>query len=92
MGRAKWDAWNELRGMSMENAKQTYVETVESFQVGWSRQEGVYELSDDDDTTTTVNNFSFKNNFFFIKDQQQKKRITLVNIELRQSQQENQLQ
>ncbi|KAG2226641.1 hypothetical protein INT45_005127, partial [Circinella minor] len=53
VGRAKWDAWNELRGMSMENAKQTYVETVESFQVGWSRQEGVYELSDDDDTTTT---------------------------------------
>ncbi|KAI7854738.1 ankyrin repeat-containing domain protein [Circinella umbellata] len=51
VGRAKWDAWNELRGMSMEKAKQIYVETVESFKVGWSRQEGVYELSDDEDTT-----------------------------------------
>ena len=51
VGRAKWDAWNGLRGMSMEDAKQTYVEAVEGFQVGWSRQEGVHELSDDDITT-----------------------------------------
>ncbi|KAI8141996.1 acyl CoA binding protein-domain-containing protein [Fennellomyces sp. T-0311] len=47
VGRAKWDAWNALRGMSSDDAKQGYVELVESFQVGWSRQ-GEYEQKDKD--------------------------------------------
>ncbi|KAI9278483.1 acyl-CoA-binding protein [Phascolomyces articulosus] len=54
VGRAKWDAWNGLRGMSTDEAKQTYVETVESFQVGWSRQQGEYEQSDTATSDTTA--------------------------------------
>jgi len=28
VGRAKWDSWNALQGMSQEEAKRCYVETV----------------------------------------------------------------
>jgi diazepam-binding inhibitor (GABA receptor modulating acyl-CoA-binding protein) len=30
VGRAKWDAWNGLKGTSSEDAKQQYVELIES--------------------------------------------------------------
>lgn len=30
VGRAKWDAWNELKGKSSDEAKQEYIDTVES--------------------------------------------------------------
>ena len=29
VGRAKWDAWNELKGQSQDEAKQAYVDLVE---------------------------------------------------------------
>ena len=32
VGRAKWDAWNELKGRSTEQAMQDYVELIESLQ------------------------------------------------------------
>lgn len=31
VGRAKWDAWNELKGKSKEDAKKEYVELVLKF-------------------------------------------------------------
>jgi len=30
VGRAKWDAWNELKGKSQDEAKQAYVDLIES--------------------------------------------------------------
>ncbi|HUG23231.1 acyl-CoA-binding protein [Piscinibacter sp.] len=30
VGRAKWDAWNELKGKSGDEAKQAYVDLIES--------------------------------------------------------------
>lgn len=30
VGRAKWDAWNELKGKSSEEAMQEYVDLIES--------------------------------------------------------------
>ena len=30
VGRAKWDAWNELKGQTAEQAKQAYVDLIES--------------------------------------------------------------
>ncbi len=30
VGRAKWDAWNELKGQSSDEAKQAYVDLIES--------------------------------------------------------------
>jgi acyl-CoA-binding protein len=30
VGRAKWDAWNELKGTDGEAAKQSYIDLVES--------------------------------------------------------------
>ena len=30
VGRAKWDAWNELKGKGTDEAKQEYVELIES--------------------------------------------------------------
>jgi acyl-CoA-binding protein len=30
VGRAKWDAWNELKGTSGEDAMQSYVDLIES--------------------------------------------------------------
>ena len=30
VGRAKWDAWNELKGQSAEQAMQAYVDLIES--------------------------------------------------------------
>jgi diazepam-binding inhibitor (GABA receptor modulator, acyl-CoA-binding protein) len=32
VGRAKWDAWNELKGTSTDDAMQRYVELIESLQ------------------------------------------------------------
>ena len=29
VGRAKWDAWNELKGKSQDEAKQAYVDLIE---------------------------------------------------------------
>jgi acyl-CoA-binding protein len=29
VGRAKWDAWNELKGLAKEDAMQQYVELIE---------------------------------------------------------------
>jgi len=29
VGRAKWDAWNELKGQSSDGAKQAYVDLIE---------------------------------------------------------------
>jgi acyl-CoA-binding protein len=30
VGRAKWDAWNELKGKSGDDAKQEYIDLIES--------------------------------------------------------------
>lgn len=30
VGRAKWDAWNELKGKTAEEAKQAYIDLIES--------------------------------------------------------------
>lgn len=30
VGRAKWDAWNELKGQTADAAKQSYVDLIES--------------------------------------------------------------
>ena len=30
VGRAKWDAWNELKGTGSESAQQGYIELIES--------------------------------------------------------------
>ena len=30
VGRAKWDAWNEVKGQSTDAAKQAYVDLIES--------------------------------------------------------------
>jgi diazepam-binding inhibitor (GABA receptor modulator, acyl-CoA-binding protein) len=30
VGRAKWDAWNKLKGMSQDDAMKQYVELIES--------------------------------------------------------------
>jgi acyl-CoA-binding protein len=30
VGRAKWDAWNEVKGTSADNAKQAYIDLIES--------------------------------------------------------------
>ena len=30
VGRAKWDAWNKLRGTSSDDAKQQYIDLIES--------------------------------------------------------------
>jgi diazepam-binding inhibitor (GABA receptor modulating acyl-CoA-binding protein) len=30
VGRAKWDAWNELQGKSADDARQEYVDLIES--------------------------------------------------------------
>lgn len=30
VGRAKWDAWNELKGKSADEAMQTYIDLVDS--------------------------------------------------------------
>ena len=30
VGRAKWDAWNSLKGTSQDDAKQQYIDLVES--------------------------------------------------------------
>ena len=29
VGRAKWDAWNELKGQSADEAKQAYIDLIE---------------------------------------------------------------
>eukprot|EP00668_Euglena_longa_P014241 GGOE01018219.1.p1 GENE.GGOE01018219.1~~GGOE01018219.1.p1 ORF type:complete len:116 (-),score=19.72 GGOE01018219.1:134-445(-) len=37
--RAKWDAWNELKGMSSEEAKTKYIEILEKGDAGWESSE-----------------------------------------------------
>ena len=32
VGRAKWDAWNKLKGKSTDEAQQAYVDLIESLQ------------------------------------------------------------
>ena len=32
VGRAKWDAWNELKGQTADEAKQAYIDLIESLQ------------------------------------------------------------
>jgi acyl-CoA-binding protein len=32
VGRAKWDAWNELKGRTAEQAMQDYIDLIESLQ------------------------------------------------------------
>ena len=29
VGRAKWDAWNELKGQTADEAKQAYIDLIE---------------------------------------------------------------
>ncbi|KAI9287606.1 ankyrin repeat-containing domain protein [Umbelopsis sp. AD052] len=48
--RAKWDAWNSRRGLSLEEGKEQYVELVESMNIGWARQ-GQYEVELEDEGT-----------------------------------------
>lgn len=45
VARAKWDAWNALKGMSKDEAAESYVQRVEELHVGWSRQ-GEYDVED----------------------------------------------
>lgn len=32
VGRAKWDAWNALKGTSMDQAKENYIELIDSLE------------------------------------------------------------
>lgn len=32
VGRAKWDAWNGLKGVSLDDAKQRYIDLIESLE------------------------------------------------------------
>ncbi|MCV2365687.1 acyl-CoA-binding protein [Paucibacter sp. DJ1R-11] len=32
VGRAKWDAWNELKGQTQDEAMQSYIDLIESLQ------------------------------------------------------------
>ncbi|MCV2420119.1 acyl-CoA-binding protein [Paucibacter sp. DJ2R-2] len=32
VGRAKWDAWNELKGQTLDEAMQSYIDLIESLQ------------------------------------------------------------
>ncbi|CAG8610658.1 13236_t:CDS:2 [Acaulospora morrowiae] len=51
-GRAKWDAWNELGGISKEAAMNIYIEKVEAENVGWNKNsvdEDGSEVNDGDD-------------------------------------------
>ncbi|ORX45334.1 ACBP-domain-containing protein [Hesseltinella vesiculosa] len=36
VARAKWDAWNKIKGMTADKAKEYYVELLTSLNVGWS--------------------------------------------------------
>ncbi|CDH53897.1 acyl--binding domain-containing protein 6 [Lichtheimia corymbifera JMRC:FSU:9682] len=45
VARAKWDAWNALKGMTKDEAAESYVQRVEELHVGWSRQ-GEYDVQD----------------------------------------------
>lgn len=42
VARAKYDAWNSFKGLGFRDARNLYIESVETLQVGWSRQ-GEYE-------------------------------------------------
>ncbi|KAI9316116.1 acyl CoA binding protein-domain-containing protein [Dichotomocladium elegans] len=46
VGRAKWDAWHAVKGMSEPEAKEGYIQYVEELQVGWSRHDNQVEKSD----------------------------------------------
>ncbi|KAI8330636.1 acyl CoA binding protein-domain-containing protein [Chlamydoabsidia padenii] len=42
VARAKWDAWNQLKGMPAQMAMEAYVTLAEQLDIGWTRQ-GEYE-------------------------------------------------
>ncbi|KAI8377207.1 acyl-CoA-binding protein [Choanephora cucurbitarum] len=42
VARAKYDAWQSFKGLSFREARNQYIDSVESLNVGWSRQ-GEYE-------------------------------------------------
>ncbi|KAI9303347.1 acyl CoA binding protein-domain-containing protein [Cunninghamella echinulata] len=46
VARAKWDAWNNLKGMTSSDAMEAYVVLLESLNVGWTRQ-GEYEYKEE---------------------------------------------
>ncbi|CAO3590577.1 unnamed protein product [Absidia cylindrospora] len=49
VARAKWDAWNNLKGMESQVAMEAYVELAESLDIGWTRQgEYQYEAKESD--------------------------------------------
>ncbi|KAI3636011.1 hypothetical protein MIR68_002460 [Amoeboaphelidium protococcarum] len=43
--RAKWDAWNELKGMSKQDAMQKYVDLVASGDANWEQHEVLKNFS-----------------------------------------------
>jgi diazepam-binding inhibitor (GABA receptor modulating acyl-CoA-binding protein) len=45
--RAKWDAWNELKGMSKEEAMQKYVDLVAAGDANWENHESLKDYKDD---------------------------------------------
>ncbi|ORZ14466.1 ankyrin repeat-containing domain protein [Absidia repens] len=52
VARAKWDAWNNLKGMESPVAMEAYVELAESLDIGWTRQgEYQYEAKDSNKDT-----------------------------------------
>ncbi|KAI8379382.1 ankyrin repeat-containing domain protein [Radiomyces spectabilis] len=61
VARAKWDAWNSLKGMPIMTAREGYVNLVESLNVGWSRQ-GEYayqpDTEEEEETGTFGNSVS----------------------------------
>ncbi|KAI8987965.1 acyl-CoA-binding protein [Mycotypha africana] len=42
VARAKYDAWEQFKGLSLREARNRYIEAVENLKVGWSRK-GEYE-------------------------------------------------
>lgn len=42
VARAKYDAWQNFKGLSFREARNMYIDGVEELKVGWSRQ-GEYE-------------------------------------------------
>ena len=37
--RAKWDAWNSKKGMSVEDARQAYIDKVSKGDPGWEQSD-----------------------------------------------------
>lgn len=45
--RAKWDAWNELKGMSKEEAMQKYVDLVAAGDPNWESHDCLKDYKED---------------------------------------------